>query len=156
MVALSKFSSVNSLTPPKRNVIIKPNIINFLDLTNIPFFSEDSIRGIVPDSHPVSFGLGYQPLNEAAQNIKEADVVLLLGKKLDYTLGFGGDPPFASNVKQIVIDPSISQIGIGTTKSDPAGELGLKAEEYDTDLNYCQGKIPGIYKHCKKNEPFFQ
>ena len=93
----------------------KESIINFLDLTNIPFFSEDSIRGIVPDSHPVSFGLGYQPLNEAAQNIKEADVVLLLGKKLDYTLGFGGNPPFASNVKQIVIDPSISQIGIART-----------------------------------------
>ena len=93
----------------------KESIISFLDLTNIPFFSEDSIRGIVPDSHPVSFGLGYQPLNEAAQNIKEADVVLLLGKKLDYTLGFGGDPPFASNVKQIVIDPSISQIGIART-----------------------------------------
>ena len=32
---------------------------------------------------------------------------------------------------------TISSIGIGTTKSDPAGELGLKAEEYDTDLNYC-------------------
>jgi len=31
---------------------------------------------------------------------------------------------------------TISQIGIGTTKSDPAGELGLKAKEYDTDLNY--------------------
>ena len=31
---------------------------------------------------------------------------------------------------------TISQIGIGTTKCDPAGELGLKAKEYDTDLNY--------------------
>ena len=36
---------------------------------------------------------------------------------------------------------AISQIGIGTTKSDPAGELGLKAEEYDTDLNYCGSVI---------------
>ena len=36
---------------------------------------------------------------------------------------------------------TISQIGIGTTKSDPAGELGLKAEEYDTDLNYCGSVI---------------
>ena len=31
---------------------------------------------------------------------------------------------------------TISQIGIGTTKSDPAGELGLKADEYDLELNY--------------------
>ena len=31
---------------------------------------------------------------------------------------------------------TIKQIGIGTTKSDSAGELGLQAKEYDTDLNY--------------------
>ena len=30
----------------------------------------------------------------------------------------------------------ITSIGIGTTKSDPAGELGLKADEYDLELNY--------------------
>ena len=38
---------------------------------------------------------------------------------------------------------TIKQIGIGTTKSDPAGELGLKAEEYDLDLNYCGSVIFG-------------
>ena len=38
---------------------------------------------------------------------------------------------------------TISQIGIGTTRSDPAGELGLNAEEYDTDLNYCGSVIFG-------------
>ena len=31
---------------------------------------------------------------------------------------------------------TISQIGIATDKSYVAGELGLKAKEYDTDLNY--------------------
>ena len=30
----------------------------------------------------------------------------------------------------------LKSIGIATDKSDPAGELGLKAKEYDTDLNY--------------------
>ena len=38
---------------------------------------------------------------------------------------------------------TIEQIGIGTTKSDPAGELGLKAKEYDTDLNYSGSVIFG-------------
>ena len=31
---------------------------------------------------------------------------------------------------------TISKIGIGTTKSDPAGELGLNTDEYDLELNY--------------------
>ena len=30
----------------------------------------------------------------------------------------------------------INQIGIATDKTDIAGELGLQAKEYDTDLNY--------------------
>ena len=30
----------------------------------------------------------------------------------------------------------LNSIGIATDKSDPAGELGLQAKEYDTDLNY--------------------
>jgi hypothetical protein len=30
----------------------------------------------------------------------------------------------------------LKSIGIATDKSDIAGELGLKAKEYDTDLNY--------------------
>ena len=38
---------------------------------------------------------------------------------------------------------TISQIGIGTTKSDPAGELGLKADEYDLELNYLGSVIFG-------------
>tara|TARA_R100001163_G_C5011172_1_gene157035 strand:+ start:60 stop:332 length:273 start_codon:yes stop_codon:yes gene_type:complete len=38
---------------------------------------------------------------------------------------------------------TVEQIGIGTTKSDPAGELGFKAEEYDLDLNYCGSVIFG-------------
>ncbi len=30
----------------------------------------------------------------------------------------------------------INEIGIATDKTDVAGELGLQAKEYDTDLNY--------------------
>jgi hypothetical protein len=37
----------------------------------------------------------------------------------------------------------ISQIGIATDKRDIAGELGLKAKEYDTDLNYTGSVIFG-------------
>jgi len=30
----------------------------------------------------------------------------------------------------------ITDISIGLTKSDPAGELGIKLKEYDTDMGY--------------------
>ena len=82
-----------------------------VETTRIPFVSEDSARALIPDSHPYSIGLGYLPLNRAAQLVREADAVLMLGKRLDYTLGFGGTPPFGAGVKIIVVDPSPTEIG---------------------------------------------
>ncbi len=82
-----------------------------LEALKAPFFSVDSARALIPDSHELSFGLGYLPLNETAQKMIEADVVLLLGKRLDYTMGFGGSPPFASDAQLIMVDPSPAEIG---------------------------------------------
>ena len=39
----------------------------------------------------------------------------------------------------------LNQIGIATDKTDVAGESGLKAKEYDTDLNYTGSIIFGDY-----------
>ncbi len=82
-----------------------------VETMRVPFVSEDSARALIPDSHPYSIGLGYLPLNRAAQLVREADVVLMLGKRLDYTLGFGGTPPFGAGVKIIVVDPAPAEIG---------------------------------------------
>lgn len=102
----------------------------FVEATHIPFVSEDSARALIPDSHEYSAGLGYQPLNRAAQKIREADVVLMLGKRLDYTLGFGGSAPFAQGVKHIVVDPSPAEIGRArTAEVGILGDLGPVIEQ---------------------------
>lgn len=102
----------------------------FVETTHIPFVSEDSARALIPDSHEYSIGLGYQPLNSAAQRIREADVVLMLGKRLDYTLGFGGSPPFAQGVKHIVVDPSPAEIGRArTVEVGILGDVGPIVEQ---------------------------
>ena len=94
----------------------------FVETTRIPVLTEDSARGLIPDDHPYSIGFGYLPLNKAAQRVGEADVVLVLGRRLDYMVGFGGNPPFAPDVKQIVIDPSAAEIG--RARSVEVGILG--------------------------------
>lgn len=102
----------------------------FVERTHIPFVSEDSARALIPDSHEYSIGLGYQPLNRAAQRIREADVVLMLGKRLDYTLGFGGSPPFADGVKHIIVDPSAAEIGRArTVEVGILGDVGPVIEQ---------------------------
>ena len=97
-------------------------LARFAETTRIPVFTEDSARGLIPDDHPYSMGFGYLPLNKAAQRVGEADVVLVLGRRLDYMIGFGGNPPFAPDVKQIVVDPSAAEIG--RARSVAVGILG--------------------------------
>jgi|TARA_B100000959_G_C14993971_1_gene629267 acetolactate synthase-1/2/3 large subunit len=94
---------------------IPAEVQRLVETMRIPFFSEDSARALIPDSHEYSMGLGYQPLNLAVRNVGDADVVLMLGKKLDYTNGFGGNPPFADDTKFVVVDPSPAQVARART-----------------------------------------
>jgi acetolactate synthase-1/2/3 large subunit len=94
-----------------------------VETTCTPFLTEDSARALVPDSHPYSAGFGYLPLNKAARKaLTEADVVLLLGRRLDYMTGYGGTPPFAKGVKHIMVTPAAADIG--RARSVEVGILG--------------------------------
>ena len=97
--------------------VLSDDLDKFLSKTKIPFFGVDTARALVPDSHECSLGIGYLPLNKSAQRISESDVVLLLGVKLDYQLGFGGSPPFNKNAKIICVDPDIQQLNRSRTVS---------------------------------------
>ena len=104
---------------------IPSEVSRLVETMRIPFFSEDSARALIPDSHEYSMGLGYQPLNLTVRNVGDADVVLMLGKKLDYTNGFGGNPPFADDVKFVVVDPSPAQVARARTAAvGIVGDLG--------------------------------
>ena len=63
------------------------------ELTQIPVLVMESPRGVNDPS-----------LRAAAACLTEADVVLLLGKKLDYTLRFGRPPAFAADVRFVHVD----------------------------------------------------
>ena len=110
---------------------VDPELLRSLvDKTQIPFVSEDSARALIPDSHDYSIGLGYMPLNPAAQLVSEADVVVMLGKRLDYTLAYGGSPPFANDVKFVVVDPSPAELGRARSVSVAVlGDLGNVVEQ---------------------------
>lgn len=83
----------------------------FIELTRIPLFTEEAARGMVPDSHPHCFGSADGRVNAAANYLKDADLVLLLGKKLDFTISFGGPPTLDPDARIIQVEPSFELIG---------------------------------------------
>lgn len=83
----------------------------FLDITKMPFMTEEAARGIVSDEHQYCFGFFDMSQHQAANLIKESDCVLLLGKMLDFTIGYGLPPIIPADAKVIQVDPSETQIG---------------------------------------------
>jgi acetolactate synthase-1/2/3 large subunit len=83
----------------------------FIETTHLPVLTEEQARGLVPDDHPYVFGFFERGLNRAAAKVRDADLVVLLGRKQDFTLGFCRPPHVAANAKVIQIDPASMEIG---------------------------------------------
>src|SRR5713226_6669899 len=66
----------------------------FVELTGIPFFTTPQGRGVIPEDHKLAF------LSARNQAWKECDVLLLLGTRLNFIIGFGMPPRWDPNVKR--------------------------------------------------------
>ena len=83
----------------------------FAEVTRLPILTEEQARGLIGDDHPYAFGYFERGLNRAAAKVRDADVVVLLGRKQDFTIGFCRPPHVAAGAKIIQIDPSPLEIG---------------------------------------------
>jgi acetolactate synthase-1/2/3 large subunit len=83
----------------------------FLDITKLPFMTEEAARGVVSDEHLYCFGFFDLSQHQAANLIREADLVLFLGKMLDFTIGYGFPPIIPEDAKVIQVEPSPVQVG---------------------------------------------
>ena len=83
----------------------------FIETTRLPILTEEQSRGLISDDHPYVFGFFERGLNQAATKVREADALLLLGRKQDFTIGFCRPPHVAANAKIIQVDPAPLEIG---------------------------------------------
>jgi acetolactate synthase-1/2/3 large subunit len=83
----------------------------FIEAMRLPVVTEEHARGLISDEHPYAFGFFERGLNRAAAKLRDADVVVLLGRKQDFTIGFCRPPHVAADAKIIQIDPSPLEIG---------------------------------------------
>ena len=77
----------------------------FLDLSNIPFYSTPQSRGIVPDDHPSCF--------PAARGIafKQADTVLVIGTRANFVIGHFAPPRWSDDLQVIAINIDPTELG---------------------------------------------
>ena len=102
----------------------------FVELTGLPVFTVEQARGLISDDHPLCFGYADGALNATARRFREADVVLLLGKRLDHRYRYGRAPFFSPTAYLIQVDPSAAEIGRNRGVSvGILGDIGAVVEQ---------------------------
>ena len=84
----------------------------FLEQTQLGFYSVTMARGVIDDEHPQHMGYADGALNKAIHTVfREADVVLVLGKRIDYRLAMGGPRLFSPEARFVQVDLHPQEFG---------------------------------------------
>ncbi len=74
----------------------------FVDAAGIPFYTTPQGRGVVPDDHPYSY------LSMRSGAFRDADLIIVLGTRMNYIIGHASPPRFgpAAKIARIDVDPA--------------------------------------------------
>lgn len=73
-----------------------------VDAAGIPFYTTPQGRGVVPDDHPYCY------LSMRSSAFRDADLIIVLGTRMNYIIGHASPPRFGGNaiISRIDIDPA--------------------------------------------------
>lgn len=89
----------------------------FVELAKVPFFTTPQGRGVLPEDHTMAF------TGMRSTALSNADLVLVVGTRLNYIFGYGKPPRFSADAKFIRVDIDPAEID-GSGNSD----LGIVAD----------------------------
>ena len=85
----------------------------FVEQTSLPLYTITMARGTVSDDHPLVMGYADPALNYAVHTaFREADLFLVVGKRIDYRLAMGGARLFPQGARFIQIDVHEEELGL--------------------------------------------
>jgi oxalyl-CoA decarboxylase len=127
-------------------------IRTFVERTGIPFLPMSMAKGLLPDDHPQSAA--------AARSLAlgQADVVMLVGARLNWLLGHGKSPQWAADAKLIQIDIEPNEFDSNRAIAAPvAGDIASAMAAFVTGLSSVPVTAPdgwthAIAEHRKHNE----
>ena len=105
-------------------------IRDLIDRTNFPFLPTPMGKGVVADSHAANTA------SARSTALKEADVVLILGARLNWILHFGDAPKWNPAAQFIQVDISAEEIGrnSGNPELGIVGDIGIVVSQLASAL----------------------
>ncbi|HET8997021.1 MAG TPA: thiamine pyrophosphate-binding protein [Acetobacteraceae bacterium] len=100
--------ALNTLESAERPLVIvgkgmgwsraEDEVRKFIDRTQLPFLASPMGKGVMDDTHPLSVGAA------RSHALQEADVIFLMGARLNWIMHFGAPPRFNKNVRIVQLD----------------------------------------------------
>ena len=88
----------------------------FIERTQLPFLASPLGKGVMDDNHPLSVGAA------RSHALKEADVIFVMGARLNWIMHYGMSPRIKKGVR--IIQPDISAESIGNNVATEVGLVG--------------------------------
>ncbi|MCH8945109.1 MAG: thiamine pyrophosphate-binding protein [Proteobacteria bacterium] len=82
----------------------------FVEKAGIPFFTTPQGRGVLPDDHPLSY------LTMRSSAFRDADLILIIGTRMNYMIGHAAPPRFGPNAVIARIDIDADEIASSPRK----------------------------------------
>jgi thiamine pyrophosphate-dependent acetolactate synthase large subunit-like protein len=115
-----------------------------VEKAGIPFYTTPQGRGVVPDDHPLSF------LSMRSTAFKEADLIIVLGTRMNYIISHAAPPRFNADAKIARIDIDAQEIATAARRVD-IGIVGDCKMVLGQLLAGLKGKVnPDRYKDWRK------
>ena len=123
--------AVNTIRNSKKPLIITgrgalkggQQILDFINKYNIPYLDTQDSRGLIPQSNPNNI------FAARSKAMSEADLVILLGRKLDYQLAFGSPAVFKEakfiRISESALELTDNRRGFPEILSDPGVAIEL-------------------------------
>ncbi len=89
-----------------------PELQSFVEKAGIPFYTTPQGRGVLPDDHPLSF------LTMRSSAFRDADLILVVGTRMNYVIGHAAPPRFAAGATIARIDIDADEIASAPRKID--------------------------------------
>ncbi|GIG88406.1 oxalyl-CoA decarboxylase [Plantactinospora endophytica] len=94
-------------------------IRRFVELTGVPYLPMSMAKGLLPDDHPQSVA------STRSLALRRADVVMLVGARLNWLLGHGDAPQWNSDAKFIQVDIASTELDSNQPIAAPlVGDVG--------------------------------
>jgi len=84
----------------------------FVEQAGIPFYTTPQGRGVLPDDHPLSF------LSMRSSAFRDADLILIVGTRMNFIIGHAAPPRFAAAAKIARIDIDAEEIASSPRQVD--------------------------------------